>query len=653
MASSTKPFYLTPPHGGINTESSPTLIDDNEAVDLVNMLVHEPGQMRPRNGYDGSFSVSSWATASTRRPVGYIAAPDPRGGSYGEFASWVAAVSYATSPVLGVYYGNDGFAQSGSYNSRIVYGDSSGLTSTTAAFPSGVYPFDTTFVVGPGAVLYGANYFATPGNVHAWGGSAEADASRTVSITAGSKVGGFSVAPANSLAGQFIIDNAVTVNGVAYTLAYQIAAHTGGATNFVLVHPYGLGIPDWTTNLAAARTVSSVAELADCPVTPSIATFVHQERVFVSALQGDVYWSAPTTPFLWPSNNYIATGGGAVLAGYSTGRELLMFKANEMWMLQGDSEANYSLRKLYTEVGCLGAHALTTWRNNVIVCNYEGVWLIDANLGVTDLTSPTEGQGIREDWRSWLGSSWASASTHLFSAKVLEDYLLITKMTNADPSDNMWVCYLPTQSWVKFGNSSHTFNLRPELLIPNSSSVAVKKVQGAFGNIRSIASLDNMVRDESLGTTQDVVIGSSTLTYNIPATVEFKHHRVAGGDTFRVSHTWIEHCMNYVNATSQSGSQSGFKLYYSEDPDLDAGSEALIGSIAPRLETSATYAYNKFYTDEINADAGSSGFYGSVIRVKFTSDILNHTFFPKSRKWFRIRLDVTPGRSGRIDTPVL
>lgn len=651
MASSTKPFYLTPPHGGINTESSPTLIDDNEAVDLVNMLVHEPGQMRPRNGYDGSFSVSSWATVNTRRPVGYIAAPDPTTGQFGGFANWTALLSWATTPTLGLYYGRNS-TQSGTYNLRILYGDASGVTSTNVAFPSGLYPLDTTFAIGPGAILYGANYFTCLGQVNAWGGSAEAVASRTVNMTAGSKSGTFSVAPANSLAGQFIIDNSVSVNGVSYSLSYQITEHSGGATAFTTLHPYGMGIPDWTANLAAARNVSPLALISGAGLTgDEVVTFAHQERIFASDIRGDVRWSQPTTPFVWSTNNYITTGGGAVLAGYSTGRELLMFKADEMWMLQGDSEANYSLRKVYDDVGCLGAHALTTWRNNVIVCNYEGVWLIDANLGVTDLTSPTEGKGIREDWRSWLGSTWAQSSQHLFSAAVMEDYLLITKMTNADPTDDMWACYLPSQSWVKFGNSAHTFNLRPELLIPNFSSLASPKVQGAFGNIRSIASLDNMVRDESLGTTQDVVIGSSTLTYNIPATVEFKHHRVAGGDTFRVSHTWIEHCMNYVNATTIT--QPSFNLYFSSDPNLDAGSESLVSAVPPRRETSATYAYNKFYTDEINADAGSSGFYGSVIRVKLTTNLATHAAFPKSRKWFRIRLDVTPGRSGRIDTPVL
>lgn len=659
MASSTKPFYVEPPNGGINTEASPILIDDRECVNNENFLVHEPGQMRLRNGYGSSFSTGGWLTAaysvSVDAPFNVVHAC---GTSDDQWKSQVVA---GTIGSVGSYYGTAGLGSITNF-ARRRYEHTSGDWSSNAATATSA----SLSAMGRGAVIYGCAYAAELGSgqtIQKWAGANEASASRNITIAAGARSGTFSVAPANGQTGMFIIDpTAYTVNGVGYSnMSYQIESHVGGSVNFTLTQPFGLGIPDWTGALAAgACNVQAVTSeygsvSANPPLYP-ITTCIHQERLFYSQADSQVKWSAPTVPELHPSaNKFTPESGNPVLAMHSTGRELIMLTRNSIWILIGDSESNYTLRKLYDNAGCYGQHAMTTWRGNLVFANDTGVWMLDQNLGLTEVTAPEDGRGIKADWMAWWQLDW-NRTTGIHYMCESEDYILITKRRNASSTTttHMWACYMPTMSWMKVNNSRATRAGIPDLFTELPAINRTYKAWGHFHGYRSFAAMDTLFRDEAVGNTYDVIVGlAGTTNLNIPGALEFKYFRPMGENTFRLLHTWTSHCVNYVNATSQAGNHVPFRLYLSTDPNLDVGSETTPGDILPRLETSATYAFDKYYTTEFDAYGGSGGLRGAVLRVRLATVVANDTYFPKSRKWFRLRFDLEQARDARVDEPVL
>ena len=145
---------------------------------------------------------------------------------------------------------------------------------------------------------------------------------------------------------------AYTDNGT--TISHCEATPTvfsGAAVPFMGMFRGKLYVSDGT-NSAVSYDGTTVATVANFPKYTKCA--VHKNYIF-AAKGSTVYWSDINDATTWPTNNFQTVDsdvGDYIVALYSWGGNLLIFKKRSMWMLIGDVfdpiEANYTIQRINT-----------------------------------------------------------------------------------------------------------------------------------------------------------------------------------------------------------------------------------------------------------------------------------------------------------------
>ncbi len=535
---------------------------------------------------------------------------------------------------------------------------------TTAA--TGIFT-TTALPLAPAANLYGiAYYIGAGGQMRQWSGNnVSPDAGKTFTINAGATSGTFSVAPTSGITGNLLIDtNARVVNGVTYTnIAYPLVG--GAGTNFTLGVPYGLGIPGWTINAAGAScsvgtlyTMGSAGTGTD-PMNGltgtganNAAIAVHQERVFFSPKYGVLKWSEATRPSVWPAlnNAFIGEDSEPIMALYSTGRELLIFKKFTTWVLLGDSESNYTVRKLSNQFGAISPHCVTEWNGNVIVCGINGIYMISPGLAVSDITSSDTARGVKEYYQPFFGYFGASTDYgELIYADVFDDHLFLTG------GDATLVGYLPNQSWALWGNAPG-YGMR-KFWRPYTVSPGESGIRTTLGNCKGYFDVSLLFDEAVAGDTYEDeyrVNGVDTVT-KIPVRATFPSLRLAGGDTFTVNHMFVEHDLLYTDGAttgattlptgSRAGTVNGYTMTLYNMPSTTARTVTL----EPRYEL-VTPNPERYYTTEFPSP-GTFALRGNLLRLSLSTTSRTYNFC--TGRVYRIRVAVETGKPGATDNAVL
>lgn len=248
--------------------------------------------------------------------------------------------------------------------------------------------------------------------------------SPTTGLQIGMTINGSGVsAVVNSIAGTTItMSNVATVtsgsNALTFhdTIRYVVGASVYGA------------IPAYSSASATSYAMSFNGTTTAYEITPAIpgysstVVFEHIDRgdqlTKISATHGDEYspalplvsataltlsyeslpnglaWSEPDEPEHCPPKNFARVGdtGKAILGLVATRDRLLIFKEDGLFMLTGDTAANFAIYPLDTTCLCILPGSIRRLQNTVYVLTNLGLVAVDESGGVTVVSRPIQNE---------------------------------------------------------------------------------------------------------------------------------------------------------------------------------------------------------------------------------------------------------------------
>lgn len=477
---------------GMDTDTAPHLIAPDRAVAIDNLVPGVPGQLPVRRGFvelgllrtnTGTVYVNMTTSIIPMRRLGAFAL-------VGSLGHQTTATSWPTAYVS--FYQTDG---------------------NTAMYPSGKTPdnatpeirqFDadtlavnviTQSVAGSIAesgpetqydVYEGSVYWNSALNAGStatrkllrWTGVdlTKADHGNTGSITVGSKTLTLGTAPTGlNLTGMLMF---FTLPGDSAPLrySYEVAAHTTGSTTVTLMEPYGLG--GSPGNKTGANVVFQRIAVVREASENTVCCINHLDRLFVGrptlatavgSLQPRRYpngikWSTPGNPESWPDTNIIIVGAdpNEMVMGFArVGGALAVFKKEATYLLLGDSESTFTVKRISATIGCIDSRSIVYWGDNAIFASRSGVFMLTPNFELIKLTTHAGSfGGITREYSRLVGQPSGTSSGVLVAAfaHVVNDYLMVvirpdysvSPTLTASYPDTIFVCHLPTRSWAKW-----------------------------------------------------------------------------------------------------------------------------------------------------------------------------------------------------------
>ena len=505
MASDSKVFDVPFPMDGINTDANIHAISPTETPQIANVQMHHgPNQLARRGPYKLDFVDSG--LDETYIPVGLAVSGNAT------LTTWVCNDANVT--LFRPYYFRNSSAVP--TTRKILARHHDGAGALNAVGNSGYTDDDTNVAGVPGRALMPfqrATYYedvcyfpsaesvneatksgtgvvtVTGARLVRWHGANTANVSTTGTVNVGSTA--LTTASSGNYLGMFITFDADATTNLPYS--YEIIA-SSGATTHTLGKPYGLG--DSPGNKAAANCK---LRSRDIPIQSPGAIAVactHLDRLFVGrcyipvavgTVQPGYYsnaikWCDPFNPEKWNDANlaFVGTGEADFITGLaSLGRYLIIFKRTSTWVMAGDSEANFTIRKLFSDVGCIDTRALVETNETIIFPSTRGIFRLNSNLELDELTSNKDGHGIRQsylDSMSLAGGLTAIINSLSMVTACVDDqnYLHVyaigyTPFVPANSASygysvyslpNFPVsCYLPNKAWVKFQNPKTSIGL--------------------------------------------------------------------------------------------------------------------------------------------------------------------------------------------------
>lgn len=171
--------------------------------------------------------------------------------------------------------------------------------------------------------------------------------------------------------------------------------------------------------------------LSDVAGTPQIGKYVtfHKNRLFVSGVLASpniVYYCDTEDPTSWTvGSNFLpvrSNDGDEVTGLLTIGDDIAIYKKNSIWLLAGNSSANFFLAERASSVGCIAPKSLTSYNGVHFFLSSGGVYVfdraravkisgkVDPQINSIPSTAVSSAVGIVYKERYWL-SYTASGST--------------------------------------------------------------------------------------------------------------------------------------------------------------------------------------------------------------------------------------------------
>lgn len=702
-------FVNIPVPDRLNLDLSPSRLDPNEAADLYNVLVHEPGQLRRRKGYVRRASVGIGISAPGQdAPIQVVTTPSLYAGGGGAVTCTRALATYATNQngLISPYRIGGGQIPSGWFeltasSLRGVFFNADSPTSVTASACAvgtiqdvGLLPFTQQTMYDSTAIWTSACRVTAAdknGNANTrtrlvrWAGTNNANTQVWVTINNGATTGtiwtnaGGTTPPASSLAGMFLTVNA-DPNGTHYN--YLITSHTAGSSSFTILKPYGLGA---STGTIPNRTLSqgitvSYAIVQNAPPGSQCA-ISHYDRVFVGrpdlvnavgvfpvgSYMNSIAWSDAGEPEKWTDTNFIQINGNpsdAIMGFAKVGEDLVIFTRYQTYLLTGTDETNFTLRQVSSNIGCLDSRSITPYntapqaflaaQDGCFFMSDRGLFYFDG-YRMNDVTQGKPGHGIRTAYRSsqLLFANDTPRSQQMTTIVPQTEYLIMTAQdnnTNVANDVDSYMFHIPTGAWVRFGNTANycqpfVYTKPPYHL--NNRAMALTRT--------GLVELNSMFESEFPNTGSpafDQYYDSSFVAQSadILSTIQFKDMELFNGDTGRLHQLYVEHSQWYNTASDPA--MVGWNISVSSDPNLD--SLTSVGALQPRwvgnVADSAGLYQKYFTTAYIDTPWPQEG---STFRLLFTTVGTGPTTHrPLGQKLFQVRAMVEKTITGRVDNAV-
>jgi len=550
-----KPVTLPLPLKGLNLDAHPGALSPDESPMLANVLLNYGPQLERRGPYQVVASDND--TNKFHVPVGVVRHGKKLlmslltdAGTPGTAYPYDYSPRYRNDPlnVNGIEAGTSEYENVG-----MVWLDGTTLLDPASNINAGSLTAESCMPFTRGAGYEGVTYYTsieteatavkvganadTPGTTTRlcqWAGSNQPGSTLTTSAdaTVGSTTVDLGANFGNNPVNMFLAFSPdVTTAGADFS--YLIVEHLAGNT-YRIAKPYGLG------SATAVSRVNQTAWLLPRFViqqSPPAATCVavHLDRLFVGrpwltnstgTLQrgywpSGIAWSEVSNPEKWPDQNIAVVGSEAndqVMGLQSLGRHLIIFKRYSTWVMAGDSEENFVIKRLIGNVGCIDDRGIVEHNDSVIFPSEQGIFRINQNLEVDELTQRETGHGIKQDFRK----IWKSGTERWHQCTMTvdkNDYLHVNATNDLQVAQNDGVadnvdsphslmnpsqysfddrhaaypksCYLPKKHWVTLQSNFHDTSLavryavNPRFYISDSSSQKTQAV-----GIQTVIDLD-------------------------------------------------------------------------------------------------------------------------------------------------------------------
>lgn len=692
----------------LNLDLSPSRLDPNEAADLYNVLLHEPGQLRVRKGYTRVASFTSQLTVPGQdAPVQIVTSPSLFAGGGGSLTPTRGLATFLTGQNGAIPYyrlGNPaavapaGFAVTNISPVGVFINADNPAAVTVAAPQTSNVPakmpftqqtmYDNTAIWTSIAPINAADKNNNGYNAMRlirWAGANTVQQGYFVTINAGSTSGtiwtnaGGTTPPAISLVGQFLTIN-LDAPPIHYN--YLITSHVAGQSAFTISKPFGLGNSLVGSRVTTACGTWNHAIVDNAPPNCTCA-IAHYDRIFVGRPRlvnavgnypvGDypnaIAWSDIGEPEKWTDTNFIQISGNpsdAIMGFAHVGDNLAIFTRYNTYLMTGTDEDSFEVHLASSTIGCIDSRSITAWPSapNQFLQSQDGVFFMSDRgmmyfngYSMHEVTQDKPGHGIKTAYRS-TGSYFAYDTPRSQQCTTIlphQDYVLMTAQdnhTNAPDDQDSYMYHIPTGAWTRWGGSqtyTQPFVYTKPGLHLNNRAMALTRT--------SLVDLSSVFESEfpsSIAQPWDqyYTTGGATATADVLATVQFKDFEFFNGDTGRLHQLFVEHNSGYYGASDPS--MVGWNVNLSVDPGLDTVSAA--GTLQPRWFGNVSESaglYQRYFTTQFLAMNGGFPLEGSVFRIQFTTVGTSQTTHrPQSMKMFQIRPLVEKGRDGRIDNAV-
>jgi hypothetical protein len=133
----------------------------------------------------------------------------------------------------------------------------------------------------------------------------------------------------------------------------------------------------------------------------------------------------------------VGSAGDPIVALASLPRQLVIFKANSIYVALGDSPSSFTLRRVLNSSGCLNARSVLVSDDRCFFVNSDGYLMLYDGASFTSLGGPR-----------WFGDA-----TNI--VRLANDYYLMHGDVEALALSETWLVHLPTQAWSKVTMSTN------------------------------------------------------------------------------------------------------------------------------------------------------------------------------------------------------
>ena len=668
------------PWRGLNDAVSPVNMEPGYTPSAHDVVLDEPGAIRPRYGWRRYYPLTSAPTFGRMIPVGYLR----NNLTQSQQQLFTHLIQLTDNNLYTAPYGDGP--------------DGTDLTARAYVLPGGAlqadgstyrrmlpYGHPTWYLDNDYSVSVGRfSRFTSNSNtatvtdsaVVTWSGNDAAVQTRTLTINNGSRTGTLSSAITGSTTGLFMVVTDVTAGDASgHRYLYEVDPNLTSGTTLYLTENYGLGdttsdVPNITTKTV---TFYPIGYIPNAPAATAVASW--KERLWAVGRSynhpptktGDAYvepvlaWSEVADPNRWPAANYIQLDASFKVTAMAATRDALyVFTPNQTLVVSGTDESNFQLDVAFDSIGCIHKGGCFVHMDTVYVMSGDGVYRIGSD-GVQNLTKQSQTAGVNATYRQLLTGTGTLGGSFTYDSlpwlMVHRDHLYLTMDQHLGPTyDPTYLTIRPlpmamnlsTGSWTTWGKTA-TRSRNPSLIYRDRVDITAAdptpedKLFGAgrtgYFYMDPCWDVEPIVSAMSGQPFSDECYSSATTSVDVPVESTFttRDFMFADGQTTRVQSIQVEH-----GCQAPTSNVLPWTVTLDYDQDIDAAA-LTVGSVRARLN--ASVSRSKYYTDNFTDVAFPTE--GMVFRTKYTFAATA----VYSAKLYRQRFHVlrSPTKSGRVD----